>query len=165
MHQIWGQNLEFVNGLKTGINGEYMKCGNVSEQNFNGNLYILNTLSKKPAQCILKEQSNLIKLIKKENFDLFIKQDYVKNQVNIIATTIDEPYINVSNGVLITAKPSQYLDTARKTIENYKPVRQEYCHREYQKNKTFKDKFFDFVNDVLCELIRGVNNAGRTYQL
>ena len=148
------QNLEFVNGLKTDIN-KIMKCSNVSEQNFNGQLYILNKLSKKPAQCIAKEQSNILKLIEKEKFDLFIKQDYVKNTVNIMAMTKTEPHINVSNDVPVTAKPSKYLNAARKTIENYEPIREEYHYREYQKNKTFKQKFSDFFNVVLCELIWG----------
>ena len=60
-----------------------MKTQNISAQNFNGGLYVVNKLSKKPAQCVEKEKSNLLELIRKEKFDLFIKQDYSKNVVNI----------------------------------------------------------------------------------
>ena len=43
-----------------------MKTQNVSVQSFNGGLFVVNKLSKKPAQCVEKQKSNIIALIKKE---------------------------------------------------------------------------------------------------
>ena len=132
-----------------------MKTENVSAQNFNGVLYVVNKLSSKPAQCILKEKTNLLELIKKEKFDLFIKQDYSANRVNIVATTKSEPQISASNDVLVTANHSQYLETAQKTVENYKTVREDYFWNAYEKSRTFKDKFSDFMCKVLSALVWG----------
>lgn len=126
-----------------------MKTQNISAQNFNGGLYVVNKLSKKPAQCVEKEKSNLLELIRKEKFDLFIKQDYSKNVVNIIATTKSEPQISASNEISASVKPAQYLNAARKSIENYKTVREDYLYKEYKKSRTFKDKFSDFLREVL----------------
>lgn len=123
--------------------------------NFNGKLYVVNKLSKKPAQSVEKEKSNLLKLIKKEKFDLYIKQDYSKNKIDIVATTKAQPHISSSSEVKITANPSQYLDAAKKSVENYGTVRDNYFYNAYQQSKTFKQKFFDFVNEVLYELVWG----------
>lgn len=132
-----------------------MKTQNVSAQSFNGGLYVVNKLSKKPAQCIEKEKSNLLELIKKEKFDLFIKQDYSGHKINIVATTKSEPHISASNDVLVTANHSQYLETAKKSVENYKTVREDYLYKEYKKSRTFKDKFSDFLREVLYALVWG----------
>jgi len=132
-----------------------MKTQNISAQNFNGGLYVVNKLSKKPAQCISKEKSNLLELIKKEKFDLFIKQDYSGHKINIVATTKSEPQISASNNVSVTANHSQYLDAAKKTVENYKTVREDYFYDAYQKSRTFKDKFSDFLREVLYVLVWG----------
>ena len=126
-----------------------------NDLSFNGKLYVVNKLSKKPAQCIEKEKSNLLKLIKKEKFDLFIKQDYIKNKVNIVATTKDQPHISSSNMVNVTAKGAQYLAAAKRSVENYGKIRDDYFYKAYKNGRTFKQKFYDFINDVLYDLVWG----------
>ena len=132
-----------------------MICINNLNTNFGGNLYIVNKLSKKPAQCVLKEKSNLLELVRKEKFDLYIKQDYSANRVDIVATTKSEPQISASNDISVTAKHSQYLDAAKKTVENYKTIREDYLYKEYEKSRTFKNKVYDFINKVLYALVWG----------
>lgn len=132
-----------------------MKTENISAQSFYGGLYVVNKLSKKPAGCVEKEKSNLLKLIKKEKFDLFIKQDYSKNKIDIVATTKTEPHISSLNAVGVNASPAQYLDAAKKSIENYGKVRSDYFYNAYKKGRKFKDKFNDFVSEILNMLIWG----------
>lgn len=128
---------------------------NSTDINFGGNLYIVNKLSRKPAQCVLKEKSNLLELVRKEKFDLYIKQDYSANRVDIVATTKSEPQISASNSLPVTSKHSFYLDAAKKSIENYKTVREDYLYKEYEKSRTFKDKVYDFINELLYSLVWG----------
>lgn len=120
-------------------------------RSFTGKLYVVNKLSKKPAQCILKEKSNLLELIKKEKFDLFIKQDYSKNKINIIATTKTEPQISVTSEVPLTSKHSSYLDATKQLIKSYKAAKEEYIYNSYEKSRTFKKKFFDAIEKFLAE--------------
>ena len=128
---------------------------NSTDINFGGNLYIVNKLSRKPAQCVLKEKSNLLELVRKEKFDLYIKQDYSANRVDIVATTKSEPQISASNSLPVTSKHSFYLDAAKKSIENYKTIREDYLYKEYEKSRTFKDKVYDFINELLYSLVWG----------
>ena len=128
---------------------------NNTDINFGGNLYIVNKLSRKPAQCVLKEKSNLLELVRKEKFDLYIKQDYSANRVDIVATTKSEPQISASNSLPVTSKHSYYLDAAKKSVENYKTVREDYLYKEYKKSRTFKDKVYDFINELLYSLVWG----------
>lgn len=132
-----------------------MICINNLNTNFGGDLYIVNKLSRKPAQCVLKEKSNLLELVRKEKFDLYIKQDYSANRVDIVATTKSEPQISASNSLPVTSKHSFYLDAAKKSIENYKTVREDYLYKEYEKSRTFKDKVYDFINELLYSLVWG----------
>ncbi len=132
-----------------------MKTQNVTTQSFTGGLYVINKLSKKPALSIQKEKSNLLNLIKKENFDLYIKQDYRKNKINIIATTKTEPNICAVNEIPTVAKHSDYLNVSQKTIQDYKNIKEQLLYEEYQKNITLGTKIKDFIYDVLNVMIWG----------
>lgn len=132
-----------------------MKTQNVSVQSFNGGIFVVNKLSKKPAQCIEKEKSNIIALIKKENFDLFFKQNYSNNNISITATTFSDSNFQVTNFVPATAKYSDYLKVSEKTVKDYKKAKDDYIYSEYKKNRTFKQKFFDFLNNVLYDIVWG----------
>ncbi|MBO6181101.1 hypothetical protein J6O86_05385 [bacterium] len=130
-----------------------MKTHNVSVQSFNGGLFVVNKLSKKPVQCLEKEKSNILALIKKENFDLFFKQDYSNNDISITATTLSESNIQVTNFLPVTARHSEYLKASEKTVKDYKKAKDDYIYSEYKKNRTFKQKFFDFLNNVLYDIV------------
>lgn len=120
-------------------------------RSFAGKLFVVNKLSKKPALCILKEKSNLLELIKKEKFDLYIKQDYSKNKVDIIATARTEPQISITSEVPLTAKHSSYLDATKQSIIRYKKAKEEYVFDVYEKKRTFQEKLFDVINKFLIE--------------
>jgi len=47
------------------------------------------------------------------------------------------------------------LYAAKKSVENYGMVRDNYLYNTYQKSKTFKQKFCDFIDKVLNALIWG----------
>lgn len=118
-----------------------MKAQNISAQNFNGRLFVINKLSKKPAQSIEKEKSNLLNLIKKENFDLYIKQNYSNNKINIIATTKLRPQINAVAEIPVNSKHSAYLEKGKKVIQDYKTVQENFLWNEYKKNVLLKKKY------------------------
>lgn len=131
-----------------------MKTQNVSAQSFNGGLFVVNKLSKKPAQCIEKEKSNIIALIKKENFDLFLKQDYSGNKVNIIATTKTNPSLYASNSVSIEANHSHYMKTAQKTVAEYKNISDEIYRKSLTEKLTFKEKLYKKLFYLIVSLTR-----------
>lgn len=129
-----------------------MKAQNISAQNFNGRLFVINKLSKKPAQSIEKEKSNLLNLIKKENFDLYIKQNYSNNKINIIATTKLQPQINAVAEIPVNSKHSAYLEKGKKVIQDYKTGQENFLWNEYKKKRTFKEKIFNTINKILYVL-------------
>lgn len=131
-----------------------MKTQNVSVQSFNGGLFVVNKLSKKPAQCVEKQKSNIIALIKKENFDLFLKQDYSGNKVNIVATTKTNPGLYASNSVPIEANHSHYMKTAQKTVAEYKNISDEIYRKSLTEKLTFKEKLYEKLFYLIVSLTR-----------
>ena len=128
-----------------------MKTQNISAQNFNGKLYVVNKLSKKPAKCLLKEKSSILKLIKKEKFDLFVKQDYSKNVVNIIAATKYNSEINVKNGVSLTAKLRTYTEAAKKSVSEYKLLLNDIYQKSNERKLSLKDRIYRAIEKFLYE--------------
>lgn len=121
-----------------------------TDVNFNGGLYVVNKLSKKPAQCILKEKSNFLNIIGKEQFDLFIKQDYSKNVVNIITSTKSSPDFNVVKTVPVTAKLGAYSVAAKKSVEEYKVLLKNKLFEEtFNKKLTLKEKIYKAIEKFL----------------
>ena len=77
-----------------------MKTQNVSVQSFNGGLFVVNKLSKKPAQCIEKQKSNIIALIKKSHGKfLYMLLPFFVCGLSMCPTNLS--YMYVFSGVLL----------------------------------------------------------------
>ena len=89
-------------------------------------------------------------IIGKEQFDLFIKQDYSKNVVNIITSTKSSPDFNVVKTVPVTAKLGAYSVAAKKSVEEYKVLLKNKLFEEtFNKKLTLKEKIYKAIEKFL----------------
>ena len=100
---------------------------NNSNIKFRGKLVIVNNFSNKPQQCINKIQNELKKLIEPKDYNLFLQQDYSKNEIRIIA---DYPLTKNSSGknslltraqmnIPITSSATKYVNTSANVINQF----------------------------------------------
>jgi hypothetical protein len=104
-----------------------MRIDRISNTEFKGKLVIVNELSNKPKRCIAKVQNDIQKLVKPKDYNLFIQQDYSKNEMRIIA---DYPFPLKPNqrtslstrtqmNIPITSKASKYVETSKDVMEKF----------------------------------------------
>lgn len=104
-----------------------MKAVKIDNTSFQGKLVITNHLSEKPEKSIRKVQEIIQNIVQKKDYNLYLTQDYGKNEINIYA---DYPFpqkpsehfifLNTEKETLpINAKYSRYIDAARSAVEKY----------------------------------------------
>ena len=100
------------------------ECTNNTD--FQGKLVIANSFSNKPKQCINKVQSDVQNLIKKKDYDLYIRQDYSKNVINISAeysfplkSNQRKLFVSAQENIPINSRVSRYVDAAANVINQF----------------------------------------------
>ena len=130
-----------------------------NSQNFEGQFIIVNNLSNKPAECVKTIKDNIKKLINKKNFNLYLKQDYVKQKICFIP---DYQFPNMQNNentmlantqesVLINAKSSRYVDAAKKAIENFDKALLDKEQKEWE--LTRKQQTVEYIKGTIGSII------------
>ena len=132
-----------------------MRAERVDNTNFQGELIIVNRLSNKPNKCINKVKSDIEKLITKKDYNLYVTQDYSKNEINIKAEypfphKTDNKIIRLTKteeSLPINSKTSKYIDTAKKTIEKHENDinKQKELLWEKEQNKQERKEFLGFL--------------------
>ena len=104
-----------------------MRVENITNTNFQGKLVITNHLSEKPEKSVKKVQEIIKNLVQKKDYNIYLTQDYGKNEISIYA---DYPFPQKPSKHLIflntekenlplNAKCSRYIDAAKSAIEKY----------------------------------------------
>ena len=143
------------NSYLKALRGKLMRAERVDNTNFQGKLIIVNRLSNKPGKCINKVKSDIENLITKKDYNLYITQDYSKNEINIKA---DYPFpykpdnkiillANAEESFPINSKTSKYIDTAKKTIEKLETniSKQKELLWEKEQNKQERKELLSFL--------------------
>lgn len=127
-----------------------MYIKNIDKTNFEGKFVLRNNFSNKPKQCVKKVQSEIQNLIQKKDYNIYLAQDYSKNEMSM--TTEYAFPLKPSQRVYITAKAqetfpitskaSKYIQAAKNVIEKHengiKDIDQiiwEIDQKKYKKNK------------------------------
>ena len=104
-----------------------MRTASLNDTNFQGKVIVLNRLSSKPNRCLNKVEGDMQKLVQKKDYNLYLKQDYAGNLINISA---EYPFtqkpsqkhicmLKTQINVPITSKASRYVDTASNVIKQF----------------------------------------------
>ena len=96
-----------------------MRAECLNNTNFEGALVITNRLSNRPNGCINKVKSSLEKKKKKKDYNLYVTQDYCKNEICITAKYPASMLNGTGEHISINAKPSRYIDAAKNTLDVY----------------------------------------------
>ena len=121
-----------------------MKVECINSTNFQGQIIKIGTnFSKKPQQCLAEAEIPLNNLIKTKPFDLYIHQDYSKNEI-----VFETDLVGNSKRIPITAKSSKYIETAKSTIEEYEKIEHTAKEEEWMK-KQYKADLKDSCMAVL----------------
>ncbi len=132
---------------------------NNSSIGFQGKLVIVNDFTAKPKQCLSKVQGKLQKLVEKKDFNLYLQQDYSKNEMRIIA---DYPFPLKSEqktpllsraqiNIPITSKSSKYVEAAKDVLDVFKRnlnLNEQQAWKQKQKNQR-KENFIEKARTVL----------------
>lgn len=119
-----------------------MKTNKVTNTNFQGNIFIFGNLSQKPKQSVEKAQENIKALLNGKGYDLYFKQDYQKNVVNIeLKRVVYSDFYKKHNGnvtgfstnVNIASGSSKYIDAAKKVISDYEKNLEQKKHEQLEK--------------------------------
>ncbi len=130
--------------------------------NFTGGVFVVNKLSAKPSKCINSQKGELISLIKKEPFDLFIKQDYRENEILIIGKNKrNSQGIETIEKIPVNSKAQTYTQTAKNLIESHKKHEEQHQwdiweskhkpHTLKEKLSTLLQKTEDFIWKVFSD--------------
>ena len=90
---------------------------------FQGRLVLASRFSAKPQLCISKTRAKIEELIKPKAYNVYIKQDFSGNKINIV-TGYDYPFNsdiknNIQTNIGITSKPSAYVDAVEQNMADY----------------------------------------------
>ena len=110
-----------------------MRTDCISNTDFKGKLVIVNQLSNKPKKCLANVQNDIQKFIKPKDYNLFIQQDYSKNEMRIIAdypfplkpTQKNSYFTRTQINIPITSNASKYVDAASNVINQFENNLQE----------------------------------------
>ena len=130
-----------------------------NSQNFEGQFIIVNDLSNKPAECVKTVKNKINKLISKKDYNLYLKQDYVKQRICFVPD-FQPPKMSdlgqaVHSGtlecVLINAKPSRYFDAAKNAIENFDRSLQDEKQKEWELTKN--QQTVEGIKDIIGSIV------------
>ena len=100
-----------------------MRVENNNAITFNGNFVINSSLTSKPQSCVKKVKNELQALVKKQNYNLYLRQNYSENEIEIAVgqqcpfnKNIKE---SIKQGIPITSNTLKYIDAAKKAIAEY----------------------------------------------
>ncbi len=104
-----------------------MRTNCISDTDFRGKLVIVNELSNKPKKCIQKVQDDIQKLVKPKDYNLFIQQDYSKNEMRIIAdypfplkrSQLNQYYTRTQINIPVDSKASKYIATSKNVMSEF----------------------------------------------
>ena len=99
-----------------------MRAERLDNTNFQGKLIITNRLSNKPNKAINKVKGDIENLINKKDYNLYITQDYSKNEICMTAKYPAYMLNGARTDLPINSKASRYIDTAKKTIEKHETI-------------------------------------------
>ena len=126
--------------------------------NFEGQFIIVNNLSNKPAECVKTVENNIKKLISKKNYNLYLKQDYVKQKICFIPDyQFTKPnrenamLTGTQETVLLNAKPSRYIDAAKNAIKNFDKALLDKEQKEWELKQ--KRQKIEEIKDIICSII------------
>ena len=100
---------------------------NISNVSFQGKLVIVNHFSNKPRQYVEKVKDKLQNLVAKKDYNLFLQQDYSRNEMRIIA---DYPFplkpeqstplfTRTQINIPVTSKASKYVKTSKDVMDKF----------------------------------------------
>ena len=104
-----------------------MRTDCISNTDFKGKLVIVNQLSNKPKKCLANVQNDIQKFIKPKDYNLFIQQDYSKNEMRIIAdypfplkrSKLNLYFTRTQMNIPITSKASKYVETSQDVMDKF----------------------------------------------
>lgn len=100
-----------------------MQTESINNVNFKGDFIVLGRYSRQPEQCLEKVYPKIEKMLKSENYDLFVRQDFNSKKMNMSCGYI-YPFGNSKEEKMVTfpvtSKPSEYINIAKKIINNQK---------------------------------------------
>lgn len=132
-----------------------MRAERIDNANFQGKLIITNRLSNKPDNCIKKVKRDIENLIKEKDYNLYITQDYSKNEISI-KTDYPLPHkpenkiillAKAEESIPVNSKISKYIDTAKRTIVKHETNINK--HKEFlwekEQNKQERKELLGFI--------------------
>ena len=130
-----------------------MEIRNITNsQNFEGKYVIVNKLSDKPSKYAQKTRGYIENLIKPKDYNLYLKQDYNKQQMIFSADYPSplkphQPQLKDKNvNIPITSKPSRYNDAAKKAIDLFEKKLFEHEQKIAKEHETGKiQEFIDIL--------------------
>jgi len=151
-----------------------MKIENLENINFRGKLVKVGKFSEKPEKCFNKASKQLEQFVRSKDYNLFIQQDYSKNEMRIIA---DYPFPLKPNqraplftrtqiNIPTTSKTSKYVQTAKDVIDEfeYSLNQKEKQAWEQEQKKRKIENIKDVIETILLspvfiteEIIRSIN--------
>ncbi|MBP3821473.1 hypothetical protein J6G99_07515 [bacterium] len=104
-----------------------MRTDCISNTDFKGKLVIVNELSNKPKKCVQKVQNDIQKLVRQKDCNLFIQQDYSKNEMRIVAdysfplkpNQRTPLFTRMQINIPTTSKASKYVETSKDVIRQF----------------------------------------------
>ena len=128
-----------------------MRVERTDDTIFQGRLVLTNRFCGKPQTCINKTKSKIEELVKPKEFNVYIRQDYVKNEVNIVSDYVYPFDSGIKNKIQktlkITSKPSAYIDAAEQNIAEY-----ENFIAEKKEEKWLKEQKYAEIKDF-CKMV------------
>ena len=132
-----------------------MRAERADNINFKGKLIIVNRLSSKPNRCINKVKGNIENLINKKDYNLYITQDYSKNEININTDyTFSQKHSQypilsekAEEKIPVNAKASTYIDVAKRVINNYEAELKKQKVKQWEKE--YNKQELEEIGDIL----------------
>ncbi len=135
-----------------------MRVECLDNNNFEGKLVKVGKFSDKPEKCVNKVVNQIEQLIKPKDYNLFLQQDYSKNEMRIIAdypfplkpTQKNSYFTRTQINIPITSNASKYVDAASNVINQFENNLQEKEQQAWEQKQ--KRKKMENIKDTL-ELI------------
>lgn len=113
-----------------------MRTDCINNTNFQGQIIRTgNNFSAKPQQCLSNAETQINDLIKTKPFDLYIHQDFSKNEI-----VFETDLVEVKKAIPITAKASKYIEAAKNTIEEHEKIELAAKEDEWEKEQNKAEK-------------------------
>lgn len=121
-----------------------MRTECISDTNFKGQIVKTGkNFSTKPQQCIANMENSINDLIESKPFDLYIHQDYSKNEI-----VFETDNIEISKRIPVASKASKYIEAAKNVIEEHENAEIAAREQEWEKSQNkaeVKDMFYTLL--------------------